>query len=167
MTDIVRPNQKIKALSEDDVAKEIKDINKMESKFTTEIFTSFSKGINSVLSVAMKQCTDESEIVEIEQLRRVLSLCPLEEKFIRTKDKIWAVRKHIINKNADYFLKKDYSKIIKRDSNQAFIESLMEIVKDKFSGMDIESQNIYWKKAAYLLNCVARFKKAQVECSSK
>jgi CII-binding regulator of phage lambda lysogenization HflD len=167
MADIVGSDQQIKALSEDDVAKEMKDINQMAPKFTTEIFTSFSKGINSVLAIAMKQCTDESEIVEIEQLRRVLSLCPLEEKFIRTKDKIWAVRMHIINKNADYFLKKDYSKIIKRDANQAFIESLMEIVKDKFNDMNIENQDIYWKKAAYLLNCVARFKKAQTECQAK
>lgn len=165
MASYIDPDLKVKALSENDVENEMKDINRMDPKFTNEIFTSFSNGINSVLALALKECVDESEIVEIEQLRRILSLCPLEEKFIRAKDKIWAARLHILNKNEDYFIKKDYSKMIKRDGNQAFLETLTEIVKDKFTSMNQESKDIYWKKAAFLLQCVARFKKAQKDCN--
>ena len=148
------------AKSMDDINIELKKIARLDVKFTNEIFRSYTNAINSMLALALKQSVDEDEAVEIEQLRRVIMLCPLEEKFIRTRDKIWGARKHIVNRNADYFLKKDYSKIIKRDANQAFIEALIEIVKNRFETLDDEMKEAYWQKAAYLLNCVVRFKKA-------
>lgn len=149
----------VKALSEDDIVNEMKLITMLPEKFTNDIFNTYSQNINSVLALVLKQCTDDEDAVEIEQLRRVLMMCPLEEKFIRSKDKIWAVRKYIVKKDARYFLNKDYSKIIKRDGNQAFIEALMEIVKSKFNELNDVDQNMYWNKAAFLLNCVAQFKK--------
>jgi len=156
-------NELGKPLDEDDVRNEMKLIGRLPEKFTNDIFNSYSQGINSVLALVLTQCDDDEDAVEIEQLRRVIGMCPLEDKFIRTKGKVWAVRKHIINKNASYFLDKDYSKMIKRDGNQAFIESLMEIVKSRFTELSKADQDMYWKKAALMLNTVARFRKAMSE----
>lgn len=161
------PQLGVTALSDDDIVNEMKLISLLPEKFTNHIFNTYSQNITSVLSIVLKQCTDDDDAVEIEHLKRVLMMCPLEEKFIRSKDKIWAVRKHIVTKNARYFLDKDYSKIIKRDGNQAFIESLMEIVKVKFGELSLSDQNMYWNKAALLLNCVAQFKKEMKKLQSR
>jgi hypothetical protein len=150
---------KIKALSVDDVANELHNLTKVPTKMVNELFQTYGNVLNSILATALKQATDETESVEIEQLRRLISLCPLEERFIRTKDKVWAVRKHILNKNSKFFLEKDYSKIIKRDANQAFIESMMEIIRDKFTTLSLKDQDVYWQKSVVMLNCVARYKK--------
>ena len=149
----------VKPLNEDDVLNEMKLIARTNEKVTTDIFNTYFRGIQSLLTAAAKQTKEETEVVEVERLRRLIGLMPIEETFIRTKDKIWAVRKRIMQQDADYFMNKDYSKIIKRDANQAFIESLMEIIKDRFEDMDDLSKKFYWCKAALLLNCVARFKK--------
>jgi hypothetical protein len=153
----------IRALSEDDVRNEMKLIANLPEKFTNDIFVSYAQCINSILALVLKQCKDDEDVVEVEQLRRVLHICPLEDKFIRTKEKIWAVRHHIINKNAAYFLEKDYSNYIKRDGNQAFIESMLEIIKSRYNELSIVNQDMYWIKAAKLLNTVARFRKATSE----
>jgi hypothetical protein len=155
------------SLSEDDVRNEMKLIAMLPEKFTNEIFVSYSQCINSILALVLKQCDDDEEAVDIEQFRRVLQMCPLEEKFIRTKGKVWVSRHHIINKNAVYFLNKDYSKLIKRDGNQALIESLMEIVKARYGEISTSNQEMYWSKAAKLLNIVARFRKAMSELRKK
>lgn len=157
----------IRALSENDVLGEMKMIERLPKKFTNDIFVSYSQCINSILALVLKQCYDDDDAVEIEQLRRVLQICPLEDKFIRTKGKVWAVRHHIVNKNAKYFLEKDYSKLIKRDGNQAFIESLMEIVKFSYNDLSASDQDMYWCKAAKMLNIVARFRKAMSDIRKK
>jgi len=110
--------------------------------------------------MALSQADDEYEIVQIEQLKRIMALCPIEEKFIRSKDKIWKVRKHLITKDYDFFVKRNYSKMIKEDGNQSFLITLVEIVKSAFIGMSDEERDKYWVEGARLLNYVAQYKKA-------
>ena len=50
--------------------------------------------------------------------------------------------------------------MIKKDGNQAMLESLVEIVKNTYEDMSVAEQDKYWQKAAILLNCVAKFRKA-------
>ena len=109
--------------------------------------------------MAKSQTTDDLEIVELERIKRLINFTPKDEKFIRSKGKVWAVRDHILNKDAKYFLEKDYSTIIKKDHNQAMLETLVELIKEKFENMNDKEQNFYWQKAALLLNCVVRYKR--------
>jgi len=150
----------VKPLSDSDVTSLLEKISQCDSKITNPLFIEYSNTLNSLLSIIVTQLEEESEIVELERVKRILSLCPLEEKLLRTKDKIWNVREHILAKNKDYFLNKDYSSLIKQDSNKAFIENIMEIIKDNFNDLSEKEQAAYWIKAKKLLNIVARFKKA-------
>ena len=147
-------------LSEEDIENEISEINKLPKELTNRIFKEYSQTVNKILMMALSQADDEYEIVQIEQLKRIMALCPIEEKFIRSKDKIWKVRKHLITKDYDFFVKRNYSKMIKEDGNQSFLITLVEIVKSAFIGMSDEERDKYWVEGARLLNYVAQYKKA-------
>jgi hypothetical protein len=153
-------DERVKPMTDEEVLEQTRRIAKADPKEINNIYQTQVNIIKSILAMAEKQATEENELIELGRLKRLISLTPIDEIFIRTKDKIWAVREHILNKNADYFLKKDYSAMIKKDHNQAFMETLIEIIKDKFSTLNKEEQLFYWKKAAILLSCVIRFKKA-------
>ena len=148
-----------KPLNDNDIDLLMKKLVNVDSKKLNKLFRDYSNILNSIISLTIKITKDEDEIIELERVKRILGLCPLEERLLRTKDKIWNARNHILKKNSDFFIKRDYSSMIKQDSNQAFIESLMLIVKTKFPKLKKKEQFFYWKKATSLLKIVAEFKK--------
>ena len=152
------PNE-FRPLSVEDVIKEQQRLKDADPKELNDIFEKYSQALNSILVMAKSQTTDDLEIVELERIKRLINFTPKDEKFIRSKGKVWAVRDHILNKDAKYFLEKDYSTIIKKDHNQAMLETLVELIKEKFENMNDKEQNFYWQKAALLLNCVVRYKR--------
>lgn len=149
----------IKPLSEAEVEEQRKKLLAADPKVLTEIYNTCVQTLNGLLTMVLKQTEDEEEIVEIERLKRIINLTPVEELFIRTKDKIWAAREHILNKNADWFLNRDYKNLIKKDHNQVFIETIVGLVKDRYGSLSLEDREKYWEKALLLLRNVARFKK--------
>ena len=153
------PEERAKPLSNDDVNRMMKICAQIKDKELVEIFNDFNNTLNSVISLAFKLADNDYEVVELERLKRLLKLFPQEEKFLRVKDKVWLVREHILKRNADYFLKKDYSGNIKKDHNKAFIEKLIDHIISNYDDLSEQSKNQYWKKAAELLKTVIRFKK--------
>lgn len=159
--------QNIKPLSDDDILNETRALNSLSSDVMNKILEDYRNAIASMMTMMVENTKEEEQIVQLEQVKRVLGLCPDVEKFLRSKDKVWGVRKYILAKNADYFLNKDYSSLIKKDSKQAFIESLIELLKERYEEMDPRELAFYWEKASVLLNCVAQFKKAQLSLKKK
>lgn len=155
--------EKIIPLTDEDCNKLMQKIIKVDATEMNDIFRTYSNTITAILTMVIKNAQDDEEIVEIERVKRIINFAPIEEKFIRSKDKIWAVRNHIINKNLKYFIEKDYSSVIKRDHNQAMLEAIIEIIKNGITKLSQEDLNFYWKKAAVMLKCVVRFKKAMGE----
>ena len=149
---------KFKQLTDDDVFEMVKKTLHVDPKKLNEIYQQYVNNLNSMLVMAKKQTDDETEIVEIERLKRFINMLPIDEVFMRGKDKVWNVRNHILNRNANFFLERDYSKVIKKDKNQVMMETLVEIIKDKYSHVSNEEMEYYWKKGAYALNCIIRFK---------
>lgn len=146
-------------LSEEDVERQKKKLLEADPKVLSDIFNTCAQVFNSLLVMVLKQTDDEDEIVEVERLKRVINLAPVEERFIRSKDKIWAAREHILNKNADWFLNRDYKNLIKKDHNQVLIETIVSLVKDRYNTLSKEDQDKYWEKAILLLRNVARYRK--------
>lgn len=149
-------------LTDDDVLAMQKKLVNVDPKQLNEIYNTYKQTLNSMLAIAKEQAkmeNEEDDIITIEHICRVLNLSPVDEVFIRSKEKIWHHQDKIINKDAEYFMEKNYSAMIKKDKNQAFLESLISIIKSKFKNLTKQQQNIYWAKSAALLNCVVRFKK--------
>jgi DNA-binding XRE family transcriptional regulator len=162
MTDDVQ----FKPLDENDVLQEMQNLGKLDEKIMNKILNTYSNAISSLIktaSVHLENDGDEEDIVLLEQVRRVLGFCPSEELFIRSKDKVWAVRHHIMKQNANYFLEKDYSASIKEDGNQAFIESLIEVVRNTYEDIEEVEREAYWKIAKKILHCVALYKKELIK----
>lgn len=149
-----------KPMSDKDVENVMYKVSMADEKVVTPLFTQYVNTMVSIISTAISQSDDEEDIADLTRIKRIINLAPKEELLIRTKDKVWGVRHHIIKKDRDFFFERDYSKMIKQDSNKAFIESLMDIVKNNYDELDQDEQNHYWTKAIELLNLVAKFKKA-------
>lgn len=151
-----------KPLSEEDVDKlreRLLKLSNADFKKVEDICNRYKQLINGIISTARKQTKEEDEIVEIERLKRLLGLCACDEIFYRSKDKIWSVRNKLINKDLDWFVNRDYSKLIKKDSKATLIETLVDIIKDKIKGMLPEERDIYWNKGLEMLLLVGQFKK--------
>lgn len=154
-------NINFKPLDDSDVFLENKYLSLIKPTELQNILNNFSQSINAILTLSRKFTTDDDEIIEIERVKRIFKIIPMEEIFIRCKDKIWSVREHIIKKNADYFLNKDYSSAIKKnDEKQMMIESLINLVKEKYNTLSDIDKNFYWNKTICMLNSVARYKNA-------
>jgi hypothetical protein len=146
-------------LSDDDIAlarKRLASISANDLNYIVDTYTQLIKGL---LTLAIKTTEDEEEIVEIERLRRLVNMSPKDELFLRSKDKIWAAREPIMQKNAAWFIERDYSSLIKKDSKQVMIETLISIIRDKYENLSNDEREIYWRKAIEILQIVAKYKK--------
>ena len=153
----------VKPMTDDDVNNVRKRLALLDEKELNYIIDTYSQVIKGVLTLAMKNTNDEDEIVELERLKRIINLAPKDELFIRSKDKVWAARKRIINRDIKWFLNRDYSKLIKRDSKQVMIETLINIAKNSYVKLDPEEQEMYWQKGFKVLQIVAQYKKISGE----
>ena len=159
-------DQKVKPLDDDDVDAVVRKtlaLNDSQIKQLNDIYKQFDNCISSLLSMASKTVTNETELVELERVKRILKIPGDDEKFIRSKDKLWAVRNQIINKDENYFLNKDYTTIIKKDSKQAMIECVLNIIKYKFINMNPSEKAVYWTKAGEMLKYVIKYKQLMGE----
>ena len=152
-----------KPLTEQDIMLIRKRLANLDSKSLDSIINSYSQLVSGIITMALKITKEDDEIAEIEHLRRLVIIVPKDELFIRSKDKIWDAREKILNKDADWFIKRDYSKLIKKDSKQTMIETLVNVVKRYYPELDDDEKNMYWKKAIGLLQVVAEYKKIAKE----
>ncbi len=145
----------IKPLTDADVDVERKIMYLVDQTKLDEIFTGYNNIISSVFTKAIKQVSDdEEEAVIIDSLRRMIRLLPTDEKFIRTKDKVYAASEFILERNEEFFLKEDISYAIKKDKNQFMMEGLISIIRTKWPEMTDKEKDFYWGKMLLLLNCV-------------
>lgn len=149
-------------MTDDDVNKTIARMATLDGKQISEICDGYVRQIKILINTVKKilhPTDDEDEIVELDRVLRLIGLIASDEIFIRSKDKIWHARQHILNKNADWFIKRDYSKNIKKDHKQVMIETIIRIVRVRYPKLSPAEQEQYWIKAIGLLSLVAKFKK--------
>ena len=160
---IVNKESDVSPMTDEDVNNVRKRLALLDEKEMNYIIDTYSQIIKGVLTLTMKNTKDEDEIVELERLKRIINLAPKDELFIRSKDKVWAARKRVIDRDINWFLNRDYSKLIKRDSKQVMIETLINIAKNSYLKLDTEEQEMYWQKGFKVLQIVAQYKKISGE----
>ncbi len=132
-----------------------------------KIYNGFSNALGMIITLGIQNIKkykgDNDEIANLERVRRIVNLAPNDEKLLRSKEKVWEVRKYIIEKDAEYFLKKDYSKYIRNDWKKEFITEVLLTVRNYYAVSNKEEQELYWKHANSLLYWVSYFKKV-TEC---
>jgi hypothetical protein len=153
----------IKNLTDEDVENELKELESCDQKALDVIYQDYSSALSRLISSVKKLAFEEEVVIEIDRLRRLANFIPKEEKFIRSKNKIWGARERILNKDAEFFLSKDYSLVVKKDHNQVMIETLINCIKDIYDDTSQEERDFFWAQAAVLLNCVIRFKQILID----
>jgi len=149
-------------MTDEDVADVMRKLSKLTGNKVNEICNGYTQQIKSLITTVRKSMnprTDEDEIIELDRLSRIISLCPSDEIFIRSKDKIWFARHRILNQDADWFLNRDYSASIKKDQKQVMIETLIKLIQTKYISLSQEERNKYWEKGLQMLRLVADYKK--------
>jgi erythromycin esterase-like protein len=124
-----------------------------------KIYSEYYKHCMGVVDLITRSTKDESELIELDQLKRIIRICTVDEIFIRTWAKIWKMRDNIMAKRADWFLGQDFKHIIKPDRKQVFLETLVAMAKNRHRHMTPEQHEIYWKKGYSMMGCIARFVK--------
>jgi hypothetical protein len=148
-----------KPMSDEEVANARKRLASLSVADLNSILDTYTRLTKGLLTMTLKNTKDEEEIVEIERLKRLVNMAPKEELFLRSKDKIWAARVPIMEKNAAWFINRDYGSLIKKDNKQVMIETLISIIRDMFESLSEEEKELYWRKAIELLQLVATYKK--------
>lgn len=131
--------------------------NKLDAKMG-KVLDEFHKCIFKIL-----KCVDDklSNNIEVDRLKRLVRIARDESPFEiidRCKNKIWDSREHIINKNEEYFLKNSFDKYIKKDENQMFIQSLVQLFRDNHDQLTAQEKNYIWGLNLKMLNCVTEYK---------
>lgn len=161
--------QQVKLMTDTDVYDEIRlYMNYMKTGDLEPILRTFKNAVNSLLSFATEQVgDDEEDAANLDRARRMIGFCPAEEIFIRSKDKIWAVRDHILGENLQYFMDRDYSNMIKRDQKQEMLENIVYVIKDYVEQMSAETRAVLWTKGKIMLRCVALYIKLRESIDEK
>jgi hypothetical protein len=146
-------------LTDDDIDKARKRLASISAADLNNIIDTYTNLMKGIVTLALKSTEDEEEIVELERMRRIINMLPKDELFLRSKDKIWAARDPIMSKNASWFLERDYSNMIKKDSKQVMIETIISIIRDKYEQLSNSEREMYWRKGIELLQIVAKYKK--------
>lgn len=150
-------------MTDEDVFNEQKRMNNLDQKELNTLIKGYCKCISNLINLGMQHANDFDEEVDFTRAREIINLLPIEEKFIRTKGKIWEMRNYIMTKDEKYFLNRDYSKHIRKDKNKVIIESLIAFAKEKYPQLNNEQKKSYWKLANQLLHYVCMFKKMMHE----
>jgi hypothetical protein len=67
--------------------------------------------------------------------------------------------KHIMERNSDYFLNRDYATLIKNDHNKTMIYDVINLVCKCFNKLTLDEQDEIWELANIMLLCALEFKK--------
>jgi hypothetical protein len=132
---------------------QLREVNKM--------FIDCNKLMKEIISKARSKLVgiDKYE-ASLREVNGLMTLAPAQEIFERCKDKFYAARVQIVERNADFFISHDYSDVIKRDFRQRFLESIIESIlflwKRKLS--DAEKDEL-WEKIQSILMLILRYKK--------
>ena len=135
------------------------EAGKFKAETLEVIYNDYYKHCMGVVDLITRTTKAESELVEIDQLKRIIRICTVDEVFIRTWAKLWKMRDNILNKRSDWFLGQDFKHIIKRDRKQVFLETIVAIAKNRHNIMTEAEREIYWRKGFALLECIAKFVK--------
>lgn len=151
--------QNIKPLTDEDCAVFYKKMGGKNEEAFVKLCKTFVSRIRDMLKIIESKCLTDKEKSKIAQLNQLSRLAPDKEIFIRCYQKIWAMRTAIATKNTKWIMEQDYSHLIKKDSKQDMILSIISLAQDSWSSLTEAEMDKYWKVMQELLRETAIFVK--------
>lgn len=154
--------RKITALNDGDVLLERKRAAAVDGKKLDSIFNRFSNLLNGMIK-RLIEGTDKTdpgsldELGQLESLRRIIGMVPVDEKFFRCKDKIYAAHTRILEGNVDWFVHQEYDHIVKDDSNKDMIMTLIRMIKHRRATIPEKEIQDFRQIGLDMLKCVVEY----------
>jgi len=125
------------------------------------IFDKYSKSLTELIKNVSDDVKSEDEKTHLDQIKRLIRLCPQEERLIKTKDTIWDLKNYILtrdhvglkNLDATNYMNKDNT-----DEEKQFILSIIDIIKSRYDDLEENKKNNYWTILTLLLQYVIEYR---------
>ena len=135
--------------------------NKNNKAKLNSIFDKYSKTLTELIKNVSDEIKNEEEKSHLEQIKRIIRLCPQEERLIKTKDTLWELRNYILTRDHIGLKNVDPNKFINKDNTEAdkeFILSIIDIIKSRYDEIKEERKNNYWITLTILLQCIIEYR---------
>jgi hypothetical protein len=125
------------------------------------IFDKYSKTLTELIKNVSEDVKSEDEKTHLDHIKRLMRLCPQEERLIKTKDTIWDLKNYILtrdhvglkNLDAAPYMNKDNT-----DEEKQFILSIIDIIKSRYDDLEENKKNNYWTLLTLLLQYVIEYR---------
>ena len=135
--------------------------NKKEKEIN-DIIQYFNRQVSNIFKVIDGKDDSIANNPQLDWVRRITKIVRNENPpfmLERCVDKLWENRVAIIDKNADFLLKKEVaSKYIKDDSHKDYLEGLCEFIRSKYTALDETELEYLWKCINAMLQAVIKFR---------
>jgi hypothetical protein len=125
------------------------------------IFDKYSKTLIELIKNVSDDVKSEEEKTHLDQIKRLIRLCPQEERLIKTKDTIWDLKNYILKKDHLGLKKLDATQYMNKDNTdeeKQFIISIIDIIKSRYDDLEENKKNIYWSLLTKLLQYVIEYR---------
>jgi hypothetical protein len=120
-----------------------------------EFYTATFKIINIAISIDPKNHYISWVRQQIDLVRKI----DKENIIKRVHDKFWFYRKEIIDRDTEFFNRAEFSRFIKKDENEKFMYSFVNMIRKKISDLTDEQKDIIWYHLEAMLTTTVRYKK--------
>ena len=135
-------------------------LNKNKAKLNT-IFDKYSKTLSELIKNVSEEIKNEEEKTHLDQIKRIIRLCPQEERLIKTKDTLWELRNYILTRDHIGLKNVDPNKFFNQNNtveDKEFILSIIDIIKSRYDEIKEDRKNNYWITLTILLQCIIEYK---------
>lgn len=126
------------------------------------IIRSHSETLASLLEQCAKHAVTKQETMHLDDARRKYRLCPIEERFMKTREIIWDIRNQIMTENIAELEKLDYSKYADNKEEADIIEEIVGILSVKYKTLTVAEKKEYWGLMKQLLKNVVQYQKLMI-----
>ncbi len=129
------------------------------SKEESIILDDFHKAVFQLIRICKRV---EPHNMEIEWLHNKLALARSVDPLLiieRCKDKLWAYRNEILQRNTDFFVCEQFNQYVKDDENKTLLYTIINIIKRRFLELSNDEQATIWQLINQLLVGVVKYKK--------
>jgi hypothetical protein len=131
----------------------------------SDLITKFNLNLVELIKKTDKYVNTAKEIEHMSRIKRLMRLCPVEEKFMKAMPVFINLAPDILKKDINRIAEHDYKQYM-RDPNSNednnILEELLIIIQKKYDNLDDSTREEYWKIIISMLQSILQYKKLEL-----
>ena len=133
-----------------------------KEKEINDIIQYFNRQVSNIFKVIDGKDDSIINNLDVDWVRRVTKIIRNENPpymLEKSVDKLWENRDAIIDKNADFLLKKEVTnKYIKNDERKEWMEGMIDFIRHKYTSLNDTELEYLWKCINAMLQSVVKYR---------